>query len=410
MRIDELYQESAVITGGICWNHSTEQRFENEKCLEQYGYKVYSQNDEDGIIQEIFKRIGTTSKTFVEFGVQDGLESNCHYLLFKGWKGVWLEGNPQYVKVIKKKFNPSIQAGQLKCECAFITRDNINEILSGQLSFLQTQEIDLLSIDVDGNDYDIWENIQAIHPRVVIIEYNGKFPPDCTWKMAYNERHIWDGSDWHGASLKALELLGEKLGYQLVGTNLTGVNAFFVKNDLVKGKFYEPATAEELYNPLRLNIRHMNGHPARYCLNQQVEGIGLFNYEPDAIAIPGQGFYSMEENGETKFCWMSDARSIIYVRNSRKADKLKIPVFIVREFFENQDDYYVDVLVNHALQQKNIMKDNEMVLEVAIPESEDIIEVELVVPFLWKPSDVIGSGDERKLGIAVRFGRICLKV
>ena len=73
-------------------------RWQNPKSLERYGFKVYSQNDEDGIIQEIFSRIGTASKRFIEFEVQNGLESSCHYLLLKGWSGLWIEGSAEYVR------------------------------------------------------------------------------------------------------------------------------------------------------------------------------------------------------------------------------------------------------------------------------------------------------------------------
>ena len=247
----------------------TRRRFEDEKCLERYGYKVYSQNDEDGIIQEIFSRIGTTDKRFIEFGVQNGLECNCHYLLFKGWTGLWIEGSASYVKEIHNRFRPVISNGQLKVKNAFITRDNINELFTSE-NF--TGEI----------DYYVWKAINVIRPRVVVIEYNGKFPPDLDWKQAYNSKHIWDGSDWQGASLKAYELLGRELGYQLVGTGVQGANAFFVCQDLAGDKFITPATAENLYNPLRgqLHIK-TPGHPARYCLLGQVEELGIKNYYPD---------------------------------------------------------------------------------------------------------------------------------
>lgn len=264
---------------GIAYDLLTEQRFADEKCLERYGYKVYSQNDEDGIIAEIFRRIGTTDKTFVEFGVQDGLECNSHYLLHRGWHGLWLEGSGDSVKEIVRKFNPVIQTKQLKVQPAFITKDNINELIAinGIVG-----NIDLLSVDIDGNDYYVWKAIRVVSPRVVIIEYNAKFPPDCEWKQAYNETHIWDGSDWQGASLKAMELLGRKLGYRLVGTNLNGTNAFFVQENLAKDLFLEPATAENLYNPARYyTLRWVSGHPAKYCLCGQLPNIGAMNYDHD---------------------------------------------------------------------------------------------------------------------------------
>ena len=263
---------------GIAYERLTRKRLDDEKCLELYGFKVYSQNDEDGIIEEIFNRIGTTNKIFVEFGVENGLESNSHYLLHKGWRGLWLEGNPESFKEIFSRFFPVIRTGQLSCVNAFITKNNINDLISNAGV---SGEIDLLSIDMDGNDYYIWQAIDVVRPRVLVIEYNAKFPPNHEWKMAYNENHIWDGSDWHGASLKALELLGRKLGYRLVGTNLNGVNAFFVRQELAGDNFINPPTAEALYNPFRYHRQqYSNGHPARYCLCNQVPNIGIINYNP----------------------------------------------------------------------------------------------------------------------------------
>ena len=105
-------------------------RWQNPKSLERYGFKVYSQNDEDGIIQEIFSRIGTASKRFIEFGVQNGLESSCHYLLLKGWSGLWIEGSAEYVREIHARFRPVIKSGQLKVRNAFITRGSINKLFT----------------------------------------------------------------------------------------------------------------------------------------------------------------------------------------------------------------------------------------------------------------------------------------
>lgn len=214
---------SGVVEGGLYWDCLTKRRLRDPKSLELYGFHVYSQNDEDGIIQEIFERIGTTNQKFIEFGVQDGLESNGHYLLLKGWSGLWIEGDLDCVKKLLRAFRPAVRTGHLTVCNAFIDRDNINPLIK-QAGF--HGEIDLLSIDVDGNDYYIWEAIDVVNPRVVAIEYNGKIPSDLNWKMAYDKWHLWDGSDRHGASLKALELLGQSKGYRLVGTNLNGVNAF----------------------------------------------------------------------------------------------------------------------------------------------------------------------------------------
>lgn len=252
------------IYGGYRWNRKTKEHLEDPVFLEQYGYKVYSQNDEDGILQEIFDRIGTTDKRFIEFGVENGLECNCHYLLFKGWTGLWIEGYRPYYEQIQEKFSSVISTGALKTDCAFITKDNINRL------FVRNGfqgDIDLLSIDVDGNDYYVWEAVTAVRPRVVCIEYNGKFPPDCQWVMPYFAAHLWQGNDNQGASLKSLELLGRARGYRLVGTNITGVNAFFVREELAEDKFPFPATAENLYNPQCCVLpSHVTGHHADYCI------------------------------------------------------------------------------------------------------------------------------------------------
>lgn len=250
-------------TNECSWNneqHELEKRLREPIFLEVFGYKVYSQNDEDGIIEEIFNRIGTTNKTFIEFGVQNGLESNGHFLLHKGWKGLWIEGSKKHCKDIGVLFKKSIENKQLTIVNSFITAENINEIIGEHFT---ESIIDLLSIDIDGNDYHVWKAIKCVSPRVVVIEFNPKFPPNFEWIMPYNAAHIWDKTDYFGASLKSLEILGNELGYQLVGTNLNGINAFFVKKELTKNLFAIPATAENLYNPARYNIVYRSRFQSR---------------------------------------------------------------------------------------------------------------------------------------------------
>ncbi|WP_298551944.1 hypothetical protein [uncultured Parabacteroides sp.] len=236
-------------------------KYVDPKRLETYGFSVYSQNDEDGIIQEIFNRIGISSKIFVEFGVGHGLENNTAYLLMQGWKGLWIEGSSKFVKQIKRIYKKPLENKQLILEHSFITKDNINELIGTHFN----GEIDLLSVDIDGNDYYVWKNITCINPRVVIAEYNAKFPPPCRFSIPYNENHIWDGSDLMGMSLQTATDLAESLGYQLVGTNLNGVNAFFVRKDLVNNLFAE-SSAAILYNAYRPYIGFPKGHVAKYFL------------------------------------------------------------------------------------------------------------------------------------------------
>ncbi len=126
--------------------------------------------------------------------------------------------------------------------------------------------IDLLSLDIDSNDYHVWKAITAIEPRVVCIEYNAKFRPPVEWIMPRDDGYVWNGTDRMGASLSAMTKLGAEKGYALVGCDIIGANAFFVREDLAKGHFAEPFTAENHYQPPRYYLTYgfFSGHPAEH--------------------------------------------------------------------------------------------------------------------------------------------------
>ncbi|MDJ0729624.1 MAG: hypothetical protein QNJ33_06475 [Crocosphaera sp.] len=237
-------------------------RYQNPKSLTPFGDKVYSQTDEDGIIREIFNRIGTTNKIFVEFGIGNGLENNSLALLFENWQGLWIDASSRCVKKIRREFFPIIERKQLQIIESFITKENINDLIS---THIQAKEIDLLSVDIDGNDYHIVETITCISPRVIVIEYNAKFTPPIMYCMDYDPSHSWKKDDCFGASLKFFEVNLEKKGYYLVGCNISGVNAFFVRKDLVNDQFLAPFTAENHYEPPRYYFSgYFAGHPPSY--------------------------------------------------------------------------------------------------------------------------------------------------
>ena len=238
------------------------ERYQKAGNLIPYGYKMYSRNEEDGLIKEIFNRIGVTNKIFIEIGVGDGLENNTLALLFEDWEGLWIEGSQDNVDKIKNGFKKTIEKGLLQVTQSFVTNNNINETIS---SHLEEKNVDLLSIDIDGNDYHIFNSISCITPRVLVIEYNGKFRPPVMYCMKYDENHIWTGDDNFGASLKFLEVNLKEKGYVLVGCNLTGGNAFFVKEELAKDYFQTPFTAENHYEPTRYELAaHISGHRPCY--------------------------------------------------------------------------------------------------------------------------------------------------
>jgi hypothetical protein len=223
--------------------------------LEHWGRKVYSQNDEDGIIEEIFRRIGIEPARgiFIEFGAGHGLENNTHYLLRKGYSGVWLEASADLVERALRSFRAYVARDRLQIERVNVTAEIIDDHLS---RLARGRDIALLAIDMDGNDYWVWKAIRSLRAAVVVIEYNARCPPPVAQVQEYRADHAWNGTDYFGASLSALETLGAEKGYRLVGCNITGTNAFFVRQDLIGGQFPYELTAEHVYQPPRYDLTY----------------------------------------------------------------------------------------------------------------------------------------------------------
>jgi hypothetical protein len=238
-------------------------RYSDPLRLHRYGFQVNSQNYEDGLIHEILKRIGVSSRVFVEVGVGDGTENNTAFLLSLGWSGFWIDGSDSFQKNLRGR--DDLSDGCLKTAVSFVDRENIAGVFE-QLGV--PQEMDLLSLDIDQNTYYLWEGLRAYSPRVVVVEYNANIPPDIDWKVKYAADRTWDSTHNFGASLKAFELLGAELGYSLVGCDFIGANAFFVRQDLAEGKFAEPFTAANHFEPPRYESAPRRGHP-RSILDRQ---------------------------------------------------------------------------------------------------------------------------------------------
>ena len=225
-------------------------RYGSKKRLTPFEFRVNSQNGEDGIIQEIFHRIGSRDRFFVEVGLGDGLECNTAFLLSKGWTGCWIDASPGFLAAIQGR--PDLGKDALKTSVASVSRENIRSLLQ-QLNV--SEEFDFLSLDIDQNTYYAWEGLRGFRPRAIVVEYNSAVPPDVDWKASYDAARVWGGThNNYGASLKSLELLGRTLGYSLVGCDFNGVNAFFVRNDLVGDQFEAPFTAEHHYEPPRFGL------------------------------------------------------------------------------------------------------------------------------------------------------------
>jgi hypothetical protein len=215
------------------------------KRIRDVGYRVFSQFDEDGIIQWLIRQVEIPNETFIEIGVEDYRESNTRYLLEKSnWKGLILDGDgaaETYLAVSRLRGWFTIDFKK-----AFVTVDNVNELLAGHAG-----DIGLLSIDVDGVDYHLWKAVKVVSPRIVIIEYQMNFGPEKQITVPY--RADFERRQHHysmlcaGVSLAALVELGNQLGYRFVGTS-SGYNAFFVREDVagslpvadVKQEYREP--------------------------------------------------------------------------------------------------------------------------------------------------------------------------
>jgi hypothetical protein len=192
--------------------------------LASFERSVHSQHGEDGVIERIFECIGSTNRWFVEFGAGDGvrLSNTAHLRLEHGWSGLLMDGNPRL-------------AGGAVVE-ARIDAENVEALFE---RYGVPRVFDLLSIDVDGNDYWVWKAIERFTPRVVVIEYNIFFGLGYSKTMAYAPEHVWDESTYHGASLAALHKLGRSKGYSLVWTESYSPNAFFVLDSELPAEFVD---------------------------------------------------------------------------------------------------------------------------------------------------------------------------
>lgn len=199
-----------------------------------HGWSSYSQTDEDGIIREILLRVQNItplSKTFIEIGCADGLENNTHQLILDGYKGLWIDGSKEKIDYIKKELG-KLQFSRLNVVESYVTKENISQLIETGASFLQVNDIDFFSIDIDGNDSHLLPLIlEDITPKVICVEYNAHFPPPTKLTMSYSSSHIWGGDDYYGASLESW--VGILDNYSLICCNISGANAFFVHKNFL---------------------------------------------------------------------------------------------------------------------------------------------------------------------------------
>jgi hypothetical protein len=231
-KLDELKLNQGLILTALNATKTSRQ-------LQDYEFRVFSQWGEDGIIQKLVATVDVAHRTFIEFGAEDFKESNCRFLMSKdNWSGFVMDGSPRNVRRLNSA--ATVWRHDIRARAAFITRENINELLASS-GF--DADLGLLSIDIDGVDYHVLERIEHYRPRILVLEYNPIFGAERAITVPY-EADFYRTAKHHsnmyfGASLAALTHLAQRKGYALVGTTSSGVNAFYVRRDLLTDRLPE---------------------------------------------------------------------------------------------------------------------------------------------------------------------------
>ena len=241
--------------------------------LKDIEFKAFSQWGEDGIIDWLISRLPSINQTFIEFGVSDYKESNTRLLLqLRNWKGLIIDGAEENVSIIKKQdiyWRHDLTAIQ-----SFISTENINQTIS-DAGF--SGNVGLLSIDIDGNDYWVWQAIEGVSPAIVVCEYNAVlgdiYPITIPYQANFQRTNADPSNLYFGASIQALISLGQSKGYTFVGTTLTGANAFFIRNDCasmvtnaLKAVYAFPSKFREARDT-KGNLLYLNGSCRREVIN-----------------------------------------------------------------------------------------------------------------------------------------------
>jgi hypothetical protein len=277
--IDEKLDDIKINQGLIL---SLMQREQRSKNLQDYEFKVFSQWGEDGIIQHLTKTLEIKNKTFIEFGVEAFFEANCRFLMMKdNWSGFVIDGSSKNIERLRTSY--FYWRYDINAIDAFITKENVNELL---LRSAFDEDVGILSIDIDGNDYHVLEAISTFRPRILICEYNAVFGGarkiSIPYDPAFDRRDKHFSNLYWGASLSALTHLAGQKGYSLVGTNSACCNAFYVRNDLLTERV-EVLSVPDTFIPSKIrDSRNLDG--ALTCVGgsdrlKLIQGLPVVNVE-----------------------------------------------------------------------------------------------------------------------------------
>ncbi len=287
MILNELYTENEklkLLNGSILSNQIKQMKTINS--LSEVEFSVFSQFGDDGIIQWLVQNLEITNETFIEFGVEDFSESNTRFLMMNNnWTGFVMDGSESNILKLQQQYY--YWKHNLNSKAIFINKNNINTLIEEQ-NFLK--DVGVLHIDLDGNDYYIWDAITVVEPIIVIVEYNSIFGKERTISVPYDDSFIRTNAHYSnlffGTSINSLYKLGERKGYSFIGCNSGGNNAYFVRNDklnnTVKAVSLHEGFVESKYRESRDekgNLTLLSKDDAKKLLS----GLSVFNTELNQI-------------------------------------------------------------------------------------------------------------------------------
>jgi len=254
--------------------------------LSDVEFKIFSQWGDDGIIQYLISHLDIENETFIEFGVSDYQESNTRFLMMNNnWSGLIIDASEDNIKRIKQ--SDYYWKYDLEAKAVFIDRENINDLISSR-GF--DKNIGLLHIDLDGNDYWIWKEINCIHPIILILEYNSIFGNTAAITIPYDKSFYrttahYSNLYW-GASLRALCLLSQEKGYTFIGCTSSGNNAYFIRNDKMNSSIHEVSIKEGYVKSKSRESRNTD-YSLSYVTGDDrriaISGLQVFNIETGVI-------------------------------------------------------------------------------------------------------------------------------
>ncbi len=247
-RVTDYAERSLMLVGQMAAGQLPRGR--QIKNLSEAEFRVFSQWGEDGIIEWLVSQIPVPCSRFVEFGVASFREANCRFLLMhRNWKGLVLDGSEENMARLREE--PLHWMYDLTTKPAFVTAENIDGLIT-DAGF--AGPLGILSIDIDGNDYWVWNAIRSVDPAIVVCEYNPIFGDTQAIAVPYDP--VFTRFKGHhsglyfGCSIAALRHLAERKGYKFIGTNSNGINAFFVRRDLA--------------DPVLANLQEVRAYPSRH--------------------------------------------------------------------------------------------------------------------------------------------------